>query len=171
MRANRQPPLAIELKTLDQVLEMKKPRSNIEVNEHRDRVSKRIHYSMKRLSGRGEKLTGAVRFRLILATVLTLRRLASNQPVTTYAKNSTTFLSYLIALPVTTKAKSMKCCVTTKAKVATSFAWMTCCLIVALRHRNRTKFSRHNRTNYPRLGSLPFLKPSPDAFGEPGPKD
>ena len=43
--------------------------------------------------------------------------LVLNQPVTIYAKQILTLMSYQIALPVMIKGKLMKCCVIMKVKV------------------------------------------------------
>lgn len=45
----------IDRETFDLVQEMKKRRSNIEVNEHGNKIRKSTHYSMKRIENKGKK--------------------------------------------------------------------------------------------------------------------
>jgi hypothetical protein len=50
----------IDEETFDLVQEMKKRRSNIEVDEHGNKVRKSTHYSMKRASDNGAESTESV---------------------------------------------------------------------------------------------------------------
>ncbi|MDD3996172.1 MAG: recombinase family protein [Sphaerochaetaceae bacterium] len=52
---NHHPPTIIDSYTFDRVQEMKKMRSNTELDEHGNRVRKSTRYSMKRYVGKNEK--------------------------------------------------------------------------------------------------------------------
>ena len=56
---NHHPPI-IYREAFDLVQEMKKKRSNIELDEHGNKVRKSTHYSMKRLDNEDESPTGEV---------------------------------------------------------------------------------------------------------------
>jgi len=56
---NHHPPI-IDKETFDLVQEMKKMRSNIELDEHGNRVRKNTHYNMKRSENKGKEPTEAV---------------------------------------------------------------------------------------------------------------
>ena len=50
----------IDRETFDRVQEMKKSRTNIELDEHGNRIRKSSHYRMKRASGNGKEMTESV---------------------------------------------------------------------------------------------------------------
>jgi hypothetical protein len=59
MSENHHPPI-IDRETFDLVQEMKKSRSNIELDEHGNKVRKSTHYSMKRSDNKEEGPTEKV---------------------------------------------------------------------------------------------------------------
>lgn len=53
-RSENHHPSIIDRETFDLVQEMKKSRTNIELDEHENKVSKDTHYSMKRIGNKVE---------------------------------------------------------------------------------------------------------------------
>jgi hypothetical protein len=56
---NHHPPI-IDKETFNIAHEMKKSRTNIELDEHGNRIRKSSHYRMKRASGNGKEMTESV---------------------------------------------------------------------------------------------------------------